>query len=69
MHSTLLNPPVFYVYIGTVYPIFMPVAVPVTFVYNGLQRFYNCTSIELTWSLKVYFAFLSGVLKGEVRCS
>jgi ATP-binding cassette, subfamily C (CFTR/MRP), member 1 len=44
---TLLNLISSYVYIGTVLPLFIAFAVPVTFVYYALQRFYNRTAIEL----------------------
>lgn len=47
MLTTLLNLIASYVYIATVFPWFVVVALPITCVYYLLQRFYNRTSIEL----------------------
>jgi ATP-binding cassette, subfamily C (CFTR/MRP), member 1 len=47
MLATVLNLLASYAYIATVFPIFLAVGVPVTFLYYLLQRFYNRTSIEL----------------------
>lgn len=47
MLSTVLNLLASYIYIATVFPWFIIVAVPITVLYYCLQRFYNRTSIEL----------------------
>lgn len=45
--TTLLSLLASYIYIATVFPLFIAAAVPVTCIYYLLQRFYNRTSIEL----------------------
>lgn len=47
MMSTLLNLLGSYIYIGVELPLFFSVAIPVTFLYFVLQRFFNRTSVEL----------------------